>query len=195
MRAFRARALGSGAVTGVVALGGLFVLRDDSPALYDGLTSGGGLAMVVVSALAGAVTLALVWSERYGLARLTSALAVAAIVVGWALAQDPYFLPGELTLEQAAAPDAVLGTVLGSMAVGALILAPSLWWLYRLTLQGTPRQGLRAPRPALPPVKLRRVHVQPAWRRPAADAALRGLVHPARSALQRCSPSSSRACS
>jgi cytochrome bd ubiquinol oxidase subunit II len=136
VRAFRARALGSGAVTGVVALGGLFVLRDDAPALYDGLTSGGGLAMVVVSALAGAVTLALVWSERYGLARLTSALAVTAIVVGWALAQDPYFLPGELTLDQAAAPDAVLGTVLGSMAVGALILAPSLWWLYRLTLQG-----------------------------------------------------------
>ena len=136
VRAFRARALGSGALTGVVALGGLFVLRDDSPALYDGLTAGGGLAMVVVSALAGAVTLALVWSERYGLARLTSALAVAAIVVGWALAQDPYFLPGELTLEQAAAPDAVLGTVLGSMAVGALILAPSLWLLYRLTLQG-----------------------------------------------------------
>ncbi len=136
VRAFRARALGAGAVTGVVALGGLFVLRDDSPALYDGLTSGGGLAMVVVSALAGAVTLGLVWSERYGLARLTSALAVAAIVVGWALAQDPYILPGELTLERAAAPDAVLATVLGSMAVGALILAPSLWWLYRLTLQG-----------------------------------------------------------
>ena len=38
VRAFRARALGSGALTGVVALGGLFVLRDDSPALYDGLT-------------------------------------------------------------------------------------------------------------------------------------------------------------
>ena len=34
--------------------------------LYDGLTSGGGLAMVIVSALAGAVTLALVWTERYG---------------------------------------------------------------------------------------------------------------------------------
>jgi cytochrome bd ubiquinol oxidase subunit II len=136
VRAFRARALGSGALTGVVALGGLFVLREDSPPLYDGLTSGGGLAMVVVSALAGAVTLGLVWSERYGLARLTSALAVAAIVVGWALAQDPYFLPGEMTLDQAAAPDAVLGIVLGSMAAGALILAPSLWWLYRLTLQG-----------------------------------------------------------
>ena len=42
----------------------------------------------------------------------------------------------ELTLEQAAADDAVLGAVLVSMAAGALILAPALWWLYRLTLQG-----------------------------------------------------------
>jgi cytochrome d ubiquinol oxidase subunit II len=136
VRAFRARALGAGALTGVVALGGLLVLRHDARALYDGLTSGGGLAMVIVSALAGAATLALVWVERYGPARLTAALAVAAIVVGWALAQNPYFLPGELTLDQAAADDAVLGAVLIAMAVGALILVPSLWWLYHLTLQG-----------------------------------------------------------
>jgi cytochrome bd ubiquinol oxidase subunit II len=136
VRAFRARALGAGAVAGLVALGGLLVLRSDARALYDGLTSGGGLIMVIVSALAGVVTLGLVWTERYGPARMTSALAVAAIVVGWALAQDPYFLPGQLTLRQAAAPDAVLSVVLISMAVGALILAPSLWFLYRLTLQG-----------------------------------------------------------
>jgi cytochrome d ubiquinol oxidase subunit II len=135
VRAFRARALGAGAVAGLVALGGLLVLRSDARALYDGLTSGGGLIMVIVSALAGVVTLGLVWTERYGPARMT-ALAVAAIVVGWALAQDPYFLPGQLTLRQAAAPDAVLSVVLISMAVGALILAPSLWFLYRLTLQG-----------------------------------------------------------
>ena len=38
-----------------------------------------------------------------------AAVAVAAIVVGWALAQNPYLLPGELTLEQGAADDAVLG--------------------------------------------------------------------------------------
>ena len=70
-RAFRARALLAGAASGVVALGGLLVLRSDARALYDGLTSGGGLAMVIVSALAGAATLALVWTERYGLARVT----------------------------------------------------------------------------------------------------------------------------
>jgi cytochrome d ubiquinol oxidase subunit II len=136
VQAFRARALGSGAVTGVVALAGLLVLRSDARELFDGLTSGGGLVMVIVSGLGGLATLALVWLERYGAARLAGAGAVAALVVGWALAQDPYLLPGELTLERGAADDAVLAAVLISMGVGALILAPSLWWLYRLTLQG-----------------------------------------------------------
>ncbi len=134
--AFRKRALLAGVASGVAALGGLFVLREDAPMLYDGLTTGAGLAMVVVSALAGLVSLALVWYERYGLARVTSALAVVAIVVGWALAQDPYLLPPALTLEEAAAADATLQATVIVVALGMLILGPSLWFLYRLVLQG-----------------------------------------------------------
>jgi cytochrome d ubiquinol oxidase subunit II len=134
--AFRARALGAGAVTGATALAGLLVLRSDDRALYDGLTSGGGLAMVLVSGAAGLATLALVYRERYGVARVTAAGAVAAIVVGWMLAQRPYVLPPKLTLEQAAASDATLAAVVVGVAAGMVILVPSLWWLYRLVLQG-----------------------------------------------------------
>ncbi len=136
VRAFRARALGSGVVAGVVALGGLFVVREDARPLYDGLTSGGGLAMVILSAIAGGGTLALVWRERYGLARVTAAAAVAAITVGWVLAQDPYLLPDELTLDQAAASDATLTALVISVAAGFIVLGPSLWYLYKLVLQG-----------------------------------------------------------
>jgi cytochrome d ubiquinol oxidase subunit II len=135
-RAFRARALVAGAASGAVALGGLLVLRSDARALFDGLTSGSGLAMVVVSALAGVATMGLVWTERYGLARITSALAVVAIVVGWALAQNPYLLPPDLTLEAAAAADATLQATVIVVALGMLSLGPSLWFLYRLVLQG-----------------------------------------------------------
>jgi cytochrome d ubiquinol oxidase subunit II len=136
VRAFRARALGMGVATGVVAIAGLLVLRSDARALYDGLTSGGGLAMVLVSGAAGVVTLALVHRERYLLARFTAAAAVAAIVVGWAFAQSPYVLPPELTLEEAAASDATLSAVVIGVAAGMVILVPSLWWLYKLVLQG-----------------------------------------------------------
>jgi len=135
-RAFRARALGAGVVTGVVALGGIFVLRSDARPLFDGLTSGAGLVAVVVSALAGAVTLVLVARERYTIARWSSAVAVAGITAGWALAQSPYVLPPRLTLDQAAASDTTLTVLVISMAIGAIVLVPSLVYLYRLVLQG-----------------------------------------------------------
>ncbi|MEA2320180.1 MAG: cytochrome bd ubiquinol oxidase subunit [Solirubrobacteraceae bacterium] len=135
-RAFRARALGAGAVTGLVAVGGLAVLRSDARALFDGLTSGGGLVLVLISAAAGAVTLALVWTGRFGPARFSAAAAVAAVTVGWVLAQRPYVLPPRLTLDAAAADDTVLTTLVAGLGIGALVLLPSLWYLYRLVLQG-----------------------------------------------------------
>ena len=135
-RAFRARALLAGTLSGVVAIGGLLVLRSDARQLFDGLTSGGGLAMVLLSGVAGAATLALVWTERYGPARATAALAVVAIVVGWALAQNPYLLPPHFTLHQAAAADATLQATIIVVGIGLLVLGPSLWFLYRLVLRG-----------------------------------------------------------
>jgi cytochrome d ubiquinol oxidase subunit II len=135
-RAFRTRALGAGVVTGAVAIAGLLVLRADARPLFDGLTSGGGLVAVIASGVAGAVTLWLIATERYGAARWSSAAAVTAITVGWVLAQDPYLLPPELTLDEAAASNATLATLLVGMGLGAIVLVPSLWYLYRLVLQG-----------------------------------------------------------
>jgi cytochrome d ubiquinol oxidase subunit II len=135
MEAFRTRALASGAAAGVLALGGLAVLRSDAERIYDGLTSGAGLAGLLVSALAGAATLVLVASRRVAPARWSAALAVGAIVAGWALAQRPQFLPG-LTVEQAAASDSTLTALLVSLAAGAVILIPSLALLFGLVLGG-----------------------------------------------------------
>ena len=135
-RAFRTRALASGVVLGVAAIGGLLVLRDDARGLYDGLTEGAGLALVLASAAFGLVTLALVWRWRFGPARLSAAAAVACITVGWPVAQSPDLLPGALTLEQAAADDTTLVALVVSVAVGLVFLAPALWLLYRMVLQG-----------------------------------------------------------
>jgi cytochrome bd ubiquinol oxidase subunit II len=133
---FRTRTLASGIVAGAVAMGAIFVLREDAPDLYEGLTSGGGLACVIASALAGIGTLALVWARRFAAARWTAAAAVAAVTIGWAFAQSPYLLPGELTLEEAAASDAALAAVLVGTAIGAVVLVPSLYLLYSLVLKG-----------------------------------------------------------
>jgi cytochrome d ubiquinol oxidase subunit II len=133
---FRARALGSGMAAGVLAIAGIFVVREDARSLYDGLVSGGGLALVLASGLAGLLTLGLEWRSRFELARYTAAVAVGSIVAGWAVAQRPDILPGELTLDEAAASDATLIVLVVSVAIGMLVLLPSLRYLFRLVLRG-----------------------------------------------------------
>ena len=134
--ALRARALGSGIVAGALALGGLAVVRADAPSLYDGLTSGIGLACVLASGLAGLATLALVWRRRFGPARLSASVAVGSIIVGMVAAMSPDILPGELTLDAAAAGESTLIATLISVAIGLCVLIPSLLLLFRLTLRG-----------------------------------------------------------
>jgi cytochrome d ubiquinol oxidase subunit II len=135
--AFRTRALGAGIVSGAGAFVALLIVRSDARPLYDGLTSGGGLAALIVSGVAGLVTLWLVWTRRFELARGSAAVAVAAVVAGWVVANHPYILPGQLTIDEAAAADATLTALTVSVGVGLLILLPSLYYLYRLVLRGT----------------------------------------------------------
>jgi len=133
--AFRTRALITAVVAGAVAVGGLAVVRSDAEHLWDGLTSGAGLVAVVISVLAGTVTLALVWFSRFEAARLSASVAVAAIVAGWALAQRPLLLKG-LTVEDAAASRSVLIALIVAVGLGALLLIPSLALLFGLVLRG-----------------------------------------------------------
>ncbi|MGZ8480916.1 MAG: cytochrome d ubiquinol oxidase subunit II [Candidatus Limnocylindria bacterium] len=147
-RAFRVRALAMGLVAGALAVGGLVVLREDARPLFDDLTSGAGLAAVLLSALAGLATLGLVRAGRYEPARFSAALAVAAIVAGWGIAQSPDLLPG-LTIEEAAAGRSTLWALLISIAAGLVILLPSLALLYGLVLRG--RFDVGAPTGPEPP--------------------------------------------
>jgi cytochrome d ubiquinol oxidase subunit II len=91
---------------------------------------------VIASALAGVSTLALEWRERFEPARYTAAAAVGAIVAGWGFAQEPYLLPPQLTLEEAAAPDATLTALVIAAIAGMALLVPALIWLFRLALSG-----------------------------------------------------------
>jgi len=132
---FRLRALAAGVVAGLLALAGLLVIRAATASLWHGLSSGLGLALVVVSALAGVLTMVLVWLGRFGLARASAALAVAAVIAGWAAAQEPQVLPG-LTVQEAAAGRETLIATIVSVAAGAVVLVPSLAVLYSLVLRG-----------------------------------------------------------
>ncbi|MGH2866845.1 MAG: cytochrome d ubiquinol oxidase subunit II [Solirubrobacteraceae bacterium] len=133
--AYRSRALVTGLVAGAVALAGLAVVHGDTPSLYHGLVRGGALAALVASVLAGVATLTLVWRGAYEPARYGAAVAVAAIIAGWALARYPTLLPG-LTVDQAAASHDTLITLTVAVIAGAILLFPSLGLLFALALTG-----------------------------------------------------------
>jgi cytochrome d ubiquinol oxidase subunit II len=133
--AFRARALLAGLVAGAIALAALAIVAADAGRVGERLLEWPAVGAVAASGLAGLATLELVRRSRFELARYGASAAVGSIVLGWALAQRPELLPG-LTVEEAAAGrPTLLATVVG-VAVGALILVPSLATLFGLVLRG-----------------------------------------------------------
>jgi cytochrome d ubiquinol oxidase subunit II len=139
VEAFRLRALLSGLVAGGVVLGGIGVLHADARALFNGLT-GRGLPLVLLSAAAGLVSLGCVWQRRFLAARGAAAMAVTAVLWGWAAGQYPYLLAGELTIRQAAADPAALRAVLLSLGVGAVLFVPALVALFAMAQRESPAE-------------------------------------------------------
>jgi cytochrome bd ubiquinol oxidase subunit II len=168
--AFRLRALVSGVAAGVVAIAGLVVVERDAYRLFTGLTTGWGLVAVALSCAAALSTLLLLAVRRYEAARLAAAVAVAALLIGWAAAQRPYVLPPELTNWAAAADAATLIPLIASIVVGAIILFPSLALLFRLALTG---RFDPSPSKAAPQIPQRADARHPARR---AQAALGSLI-------------------
>jgi len=128
---FRRRALATGIALGIVSGVGLLVVRSDAPRLFHEL-SGRALPVVVISAVSGLLSLVLLARRHFRSVRVTSALAVAAVLWAWGIAQYPKLLVPGLTVRQAAAPIATLQVTTGCVAVGMLLLAPSLLWLFVL---------------------------------------------------------------
>jgi cytochrome d ubiquinol oxidase subunit II len=134
-RAVRARALIAGAATGAIAFAALAIVRFDAGRVGERLLEWPAILAVAASALAGVSTLVLVYRSRFEGARYGASAAVAAVVIGWALAQRPYLLPDLTVTEAAAGRPTLIATVVG-VIVGAVILVPSLAILFGLVLRG-----------------------------------------------------------
>jgi cytochrome d ubiquinol oxidase subunit II len=132
---FRVRALIAGvAVFFSAGLALLLSLHDSgAPLMGHGLTRG-TFALPIQLAVAGAALLALgaLWFRRFMLARVAAAAQVTLILWGWALSQYPYLVPPDLSIETTAAPAVTIRLVLITLAVGAVVLVPSLWYLFRV---------------------------------------------------------------
>ena len=138
----RRRAIGVGVATGAFALFGILPLRNDAETLWDGLT-GRASPLVVASAIAGAATLLLLRSGRFGLARVAAVVAVATIVAGWGVAQYPWMLVDHTTIDDSAGHRNTLIGLLTTSGFAAVLVVPPLIFLF--SLAGTNRVGLASP--------------------------------------------------
>jgi cytochrome d ubiquinol oxidase subunit II len=69
-------------------------------------------------------------------------VAVASVIIGWAVAQWPYILPQTLTFSAAASPTGTLTAVLIVVVLAVLIVGPGFILLYVLDQRGLlPEEG------------------------------------------------------
>ena len=139
---FRRRALGAG--VGVFLASGLVLALsfDQAPLMRRGLTaSSWALPLHLATAVSAVGVFAALWRRRYRAARLLAGLQVSFIFWGWVVSQYPYLVPPDLTVAAAAAPDITLRITLWALALGTLVLAPSLIYLFRVFKSG-PADGV-----------------------------------------------------
>ncbi len=130
---FRKRALGAGAAVGLLALVTLALSKDGAPTIYAGLTGHRwAWPLHMLTGISAIAAFTLLYRRQYRFARLAAASQAGLILAGWALCQYPYVLPPTMTLQSAAAGPVTLKVLLMALAVGTPLLAPSLWYLFRV---------------------------------------------------------------
>ena len=130
---FRARALGAGVVVFLMAGLSLVLAQSGAPQMEAGLMHARWAVPFQIATGAAAVTaFAALWTRRFALARIAAAAQVSLIVWGWAWSQFPYVVPPDLTIAVSASPRATLRLVLVALIVGAAVLFPSLFYLFRV---------------------------------------------------------------
>jgi cytochrome bd ubiquinol oxidase subunit II len=124
---FRKRALISGFASIVSAVLTYVIAGESAKPIRDGLSRAPYVWMVELgAAIAALVAFQALWSRSYLRARMAAAAQVALIVMGWGVAQYPYLVRPEFTIANSAAPPNILSDLDIAVAVGAVLLIPSL---------------------------------------------------------------------
>jgi cytochrome bd ubiquinol oxidase subunit II len=127
---FRHRALGAALLVGMLAWA-VFVAARGTPMVRAALTrSPWAIPWHAATAACAVATFAFLFTRTYAWARWTAAAQVLFILWGWALSQFPFLIRPDITLYSAAAPLATRRLLLSLLATGAIVLVPTLIYLY-----------------------------------------------------------------
>jgi cytochrome d ubiquinol oxidase subunit II len=106
---------------------------DQAPLMTRGLlNSRWALPLHLATGIAAIAVFAALWQRAFRVARLAAGFQVSCVFWGWAVSQYPYVVPPDLTIAGAAAPPITLRLTLIALGFGALVLVPSLIYLFRV---------------------------------------------------------------
>ena len=139
---FRQRALWAGGIAVLFAMAVFLLSNSAAPHIRNHLsrTTWGAITMGLagVSAFAALTSL---WRRMYRMAFVCTVSEVIFIVWGWGLAQYPYLVIPSIAITDSA-PIRTLQLLLAALLIGAVVLFPSLYYLYRIFKGGTIRRAL-----------------------------------------------------
>jgi cytochrome bd ubiquinol oxidase subunit II len=129
---FRLRAIWAQAALVPLAVIVFITSKNGAPLMYRGLTNWWAPIMLGWTALSAITATVALWSRRFYLARIAAIAQVTIILLGWGLAQFPHLVTPDVTLQNAAAPVSTLKPLLLALGAGAVILLPSLLYLFKI---------------------------------------------------------------
>src|SRR5690242_1833254 len=130
---FRKRALAAAVAVGAMALLVFLLSGTGAPRIRAGLSaSPWAWPLQIATGVAAVGAIWALWTRRFYLARALAAAQVTLILWGWGAAQYPYLIEPSITIQDAAAPQITLRLLLIALAAGALILFPSIYFLFRI---------------------------------------------------------------
>jgi cytochrome d ubiquinol oxidase subunit II len=130
---FRWRALLSGVIVGVFALTVFILAKEGAPTVRAGISrTWWALGLHILTAIFATSAFVALWTRRYRIARFCAAAQVTMILLGWAFAQFPNLVEPHITISSAAAPRLTLELLLAALMLGAIVLFPSYYYLFRI---------------------------------------------------------------
>ena len=129
---FRLRALWAEATLIPLAIIVFITSKGGAPLMYLGLTNWWAPLLLGWTALSALTATLALWARRFSLARIAAVAQVSFILVGWGLAQFPHLVAPDVTIQNAAAPESTLKLLLLALGAGAIVLLPSLIYLFQI---------------------------------------------------------------
>ncbi len=119
---FRLRAIWAETALVPLAITVFFTSKSGASLMYHGLTNWWAPLLLGWTALSAITATVALWSRRFYGAR----------ILGWGLAQFPHLVTPDVTLQNAAAPESTLKLLLLALGAGAVVLLPSLIYLFQI---------------------------------------------------------------